>query len=67
VRVSILSPFLSVRENTRADKNLEKRVKTLQSGTAIVTHSRSKQKRKKRRFLRLIFILGRENGEKIQK
>jgi hypothetical protein len=35
---------------TQADKNLEKRVYTLQSGTAIVTHSRSK---KERRFTRV--------------
>ncbi len=35
---------------SQADKNLEKRVYTLQSGTAIVTHSRSK---KERRFSRV--------------
>jgi hypothetical protein len=35
---------------TQADKNLEKRVYTLQSGTAIVTHSRSK---KEHRFSRV--------------
>ncbi len=34
----------------QADKNLEKRVYALQSGTAIVTHSRSK---KERRFARV--------------
>ena len=32
--------------SSQADKNLEKRVYTLQSGTAIVTHSRSKQERR---------------------
>jgi len=36
--------------STQAVKNLEKRVYSLQSGTAIVTHSRSK---KERRFLRV--------------
>jgi hypothetical protein len=41
---------LSTLLTTQADKHLEKRVYTLQSGTAIVTHSRSK---KERRFSRV--------------
>jgi hypothetical protein len=41
---------MKVMVSTQADKNLEKRVYTLQSGTAIVTHSRSK---KERRFSRV--------------
>ena len=34
----------------QADKNLEKRVYTLQSGTPIVIHSRSKKKHRLLRF-----------------
>jgi hypothetical protein len=43
-----LQPTCKACYNSQADKNLEKRVYTLQSGTAIVTHSRSK---KERRFM----------------